>query len=144
MIDSRVAAVRESTPEVIIDTELPDRLELETDPRIEEALEELLENAVEHNDTDRPMVRIAMRSAVDGSVLIDIADDGPGIPEIEREVLEEGFEAPLFHSQGLGLWIARTLVVRLGGTVRIVDNDNDPRGSVVRLMLPPGSDESQA
>ncbi|MFC6614080.1 sensor histidine kinase [Halopenitus salinus] len=142
LIDDRLAALREANPNATVEADLPDRLEVETDPRIGDALDELLENALEHNDADRPTVRVEVRSAGSGKVVIDVADDGPGIPEIERQVLEKGFEAPLFHSQGLGLWIARTLVVHMGGTFRIVDNE--PRGSVVRLTLPPAPERGRS
>lgn len=38
-------------------------------------------------------------------------DDGPGIPEMERAVLETGEAVdPLYHGSGLGLWLVFSAV----------------------------------
>jgi signal transduction histidine kinase len=79
---------------------------------------------------DRRMVEVA------------VADDGPGISEHERAVVERGEETPLQHASGLGLWTARWGTRVLGGD--LVFEENDPRGTVVRVRLPvrddPGGD----
>ncbi|WP_254838607.1 PAS domain-containing sensor histidine kinase [Natronomonas marina] len=104
------------------------------------AIDELLENAVEHNDAADPMVRVTIaddagdRDAGGRFVTLEIADDGPGLPEMEREVFETNSETPLQHSSGLGLWLARWVVADLGGEITI--DDREPQGTVVRLRLP--------
>jgi PAS domain S-box-containing protein len=102
------------------------------------AIAELLENAVEHNDADDPTVRVTVTApsadADDRFAAVEIADDGPGFPEMERTVFEEASETPLQHSSGLGLWLARWVIADVGGEVSI--EDRDPRGTVVRLRLP--------
>jgi signal transduction histidine kinase len=104
------------------------------------AIDELLENAIEHNDTADPTVRITVdagsgsNASGDQFVTLEIADDGPGLPEMERQVFEAGSETPLQHSSGLGLWLARWVVEDLGGEITV--DDREPRGTVVRLRLP--------
>jgi signal transduction histidine kinase len=134
-IETRIEALeaRYPTAEIELGDGSPAELRIETDPRIGEAIGELLVNAVEHNDADRPTVRVSV-AASDGDVRIEIADSGPGTPEMERAVLEEGTEAPMFHSQGLGLWIAKAIADRSGGELTLIDNE--PRGTIARLSLP--------
>jgi len=99
------------------------------------ALAELLENAVEHNDNDLPQVTVEV--ALDGDrVRIRVADDGPGIPEIERETLNARTETDLEHGSGLGLWLVAWTVSLSSGEVSFAEND--PRGSVVTLSFPSG------
>jgi signal transduction histidine kinase len=102
------------------------------------AVGNLLDNAVEHNDTAQPSVRVTVDGA-DGDqrhVRIRVADDGPGIPETEREVLQAGTETPLEHGSGLGLWLVHWIATLARGEVTF--EERDPRGSVVTLALLPG------
>lgn len=123
----------------VVDHAVPDGLVVETSrDLLETALRALVENAVEHNDAEEPGV--AVRAHYDPDefypVTVAVADDGPGIPDVEREVLQEGSETPLRHGSGLGLWLVRWTVTRLGGELDIVDRD--PRGTVVSVRLPKG------
>lgn len=96
------------------------------------ALEALLDNAVRHNDGE-PWV--AVRASVEReAVELRVADDGPGLPDRERAVLEgECDESPLDHGSGLGLWIVHFAVRAAGGRIEV--RDRDPRGTVVALRL---------
>jgi K+-sensing histidine kinase KdpD len=67
-------------------------------------------------------------------VCLDIADNGPGIPETEREVLTRGTETQLVHGSGIGLWIIHWVVTRYGGELSFEEREDG--GSVVRLSLP--------
>lgn len=107
------------------------------------ALDELLENAVEHNDTADPNVWLRLSGfendrSEDRFVTLEIADNGPGLPEMERGVFETGSETPLQHSSGLGLWLARWVIEDLGGEMTI--QDREPQGTVIRLRLPRAGD----
>lgn len=121
-------------PEATLHLTLPETLTIETNAYVKEAVEEILENTVEHADEGPPTVAIDVHGSSGEMATIEITDDGPGLPELERTVLGETFEAPLVHSRGLGLWIARTAVEDAGGELEVTDAD--PRGTVVRLTLP--------
>jgi signal transduction histidine kinase len=95
--------------------------------------ESLCSNAVRHNDSDLPSVWLRAE-ANDGWVELSVADDGPGIARAEREVLKRGTETPLEHGSGLGLWIVKWGIDRVGGNVRF--EDRAPRGTVVTVSVP--------
>jgi signal transduction histidine kinase len=65
-------------------------------------------------------------------VRLTVADDGPGIPKAEIEVIEEGQETPLEHASGLGLWLVQHVVEQSGGDVEFEVED----GTRVHLTLP--------
>jgi signal transduction histidine kinase len=90
---------------------------------------ELLENAHRHNDD--PVVTVEWDDSVDGLV---VADDGSGISDHETEVFERGHETPLQHGSGLGLWLVKWGVDRVGGSVRF---DVDDSGSRITVRIPP-------
>jgi len=106
----------------------------------ETALGELIENAVIHSDRDAPAVIVSVDVDVDGDeaddgdrVRVRVVDDGPGIPETERMVLETGTESQLEHGSGLGLWLVEWTVTLSGGELSF--GTSDPGGSVVTLTL---------
>ncbi len=67
------------------------------------------------------------------TVTVTVADDGPGIPDKERERLFERKST----NHGLGLYLSRILANRYGGTVDLADTG--PDGSVFVVALPRAS-----
>ena len=103
-------------------------------PFVDSAIENLLANAVEHND-DSTSPTVWVDVAVEGDVVtVRIADDGPGIPAEEVAVLQRGRETSLEHTSGLGLWLVHWIVTESGGSVSF--EEREPEGSVVELVLP--------
>jgi len=94
-------------------------------------LDELVGNATEHADGPLVQLRATVTSADRLELVVD--DDGPGLPEMERRVVEERSEDPLRHSTGIGLWVARWLVERSGGSIAF---DEATDGTAVRVVLP--------
>ncbi|MEY7850003.1 histidine kinase N-terminal 7TM domain-containing protein [Natrarchaeobius sp. A-rgal3] len=115
-----------TTPESSVPTAVASEL------LVEASIENLLENAVVHNDTARPHVAVRIETN-DERVHVSVADDGPGIPEDERRILESRTETPLAHGSGLGLWIAKWTTTLSKGELSI--SDNEPRGTVVTLSF---------
>ena len=82
----------------------------------------LIDNAIDHSPAGGA---VTVRVRGEGSVaVIDVEDDGPGIPEAELEHIFEPFtrlSGTTRHGSGgtgLGLAIARRIVVAHGGTIR--------------------------
>ena len=83
----------------------------------------LLNNAVQHNNSESPRVEVTVREHAE-TIVSTIADNGPGIPQSHREAVlgrtEEGLEHP---AAGLGLYLVDTLVTQYDGAVQITDAD---------------------
>jgi signal transduction histidine kinase len=99
---------------------------------IRRVLVELVENALVHADGDAPSVDLCVRHR-DGAAELVVADDGPGLPEREREIMAAGTETQLKHGQGIGLWFVHWAVTQLGGDLEF--DRNEPTGSVVTVRL---------
>jgi signal transduction histidine kinase len=100
---------------------------------VRRVLYELVENAFEHADSDSPTVDITVRPGPDGTAELVVTDDGPGLPDREREILSAGTETQLKHGRGIGLWFVRWAVTQLGGELEF--ERNDPTGSIVTVRL---------
>ena len=101
----------------------------------ENAMDEAVTNAIEHTEQSPPEVTITIHRDTDiDQVKITVADNGPGIPELERQAIKSGDETPLGHSLGIGLWVMEWSTTTLGGELTITDNE--PRGSAVTFQLP--------
>ena len=142
-LESLVASYREEYPDATIDltVSVTDRLTLPDAELFEFAFDEAVENAVGHSDRDHPHLDITVETAdTPGHARITLADDGPGIPDNERQAIESGREVPLTHGTGIGLWIIEWVTTSLGGEFTIAEND--PRGTVLSFTLPLVSDSS--
>ncbi|RXK51843.1 histidine kinase N-terminal 7TM domain-containing protein [Halorientalis pallida] len=131
-VTTEVQDARDRYPVAEITLELPAELDVGVDPAIAIALDELLANAVEHNDHDDPTVNVLVRDEGDVAVL-EVADDGPGIDPHELAVLEEGEETALKHGSGVGLWVVYWTVEQFGGRLEF---ENDDHGCTVTAWLP--------
>jgi len=101
---------------------------------VEQALVNLLENAVRHAGAG--VVRVAARR--DGAeALVEVTDEGPGLPaDGEERVFDKFYRAAGGPGAGLGLAIARAIVTAHGG--RIWAENLTPRGAAFRFTLPLG------
>ncbi|WP_336025067.1 sensor histidine kinase [Halobellus salinisoli] len=111
--------------------------------RLHVALVELCENGIKHNDDpatgDGPVVHIEVTpSHVPDWVEIRVVDEGPGIPPQELTALHAEEETPLQHGSGLGFWLVRFVVRRLGGEIAAENRDGD--GSRVSIHVPLAAD----
>ena len=95
----------------------------------------LLDNACSNART-----RVELRVAVVGEeVVLDVLDDGSGVPAADRELVFERFQrgdparSRRVPGTGLGLPIARSLAERIGGRVELAE---DGPGTRFRLTLP--------
>lgn len=122
------------------------RLETDIDPAaaiirvhgdlIEQVFVNLFDNALRHAPG---LSVIAVRAVVDGdTIVIDVSDDGPGIPPAERERIFEPFyrlrQGDSRSGAGLGLSICSGIVRAHGGDITAHE---PPRGGTrMRIRLP--------
>lgn len=98
----------------------------------EYVLRNLVQNAVEHGG-ETPRVSVRGRLTDEG-VRIVVSDDGPGIPEAERAVIEAGEETPLSHATSVSLWGIRWAVGAMNGSLSFADSDIG--GTEVTVVVP--------
>mgnify|MGYP000365613206 CR=1 FL=1 len=125
---------RESYPEAefVVVGDVPD-VEVQGNEMLPSVFRNLLNNAVQHNDSDRPVVEISCERG-EGEVTISVADNGPGIPDDQKEtVFGKGQRGLGSEGTGIGLYLVETLVDEYGGTVTV--RDNEPTGSVFEVRL---------
>ncbi|TKX75655.1 PAS domain-containing sensor histidine kinase [Halorubrum sp. GN11_10-6_MGM] len=116
-----------------VDVDVPADLAVSAVAFLPEAITELVDNAIRHNDADAPRVRISAAELPSETwVSLVVADDGPGIPPAERAVLT-GEETPLDHASGLGLWYVNWIVTAGGGSLDIAESKAG--GSRIELSL---------
>ena len=103
------------------------------------AVRNLLVNATLYAPADTPVVLRVLDSDEPLALVIEVADQGPGIDDALRERLfEEGVRGnqSTVPGYGLGLHVVRRVANLHGGSIEW--RPNQPRGSVFRLMLPQG------
>jgi signal transduction histidine kinase len=69
------------------------------------------------------------------ALVIDVSDDGPGVPDQLKETVFEPFASGRKGGFGLGLAIARDIAAAHGGSIRLVPT---PAGTQFRIELPRG------
>ncbi len=120
----------------------PDAATVKGDPaKLQDALRNLLENAINYAPEDSTVVMRAQRRA--GRIVITVADDGPGIPEADlARVFERFYRVDKSRTRdgrdpggtGLGLAIVKHLVELHGG--RVTAANKAPRGALLTIELP--------
>jgi len=101
--------------------------------RLETAIDSLVENAVRYTEKGG---RIGLAAYPDAeSIVIEVRDDGPGIPDEELAYVFESFRSGASRGgTGIGLAIVKTIVEAHGGAVSV---ENLPGGGAsFRLRLP--------
>ncbi|GGM60013.1 PAS domain S-box-containing protein [Halarchaeum rubridurum] len=108
-------------------------------PELRRAVSELVENALKHAG-ETPSVSVTVEDAGEWLELV-VADDGPGIDEMEAEVIATGRETALEHASGLGLWVVDWIVTRYGGSFQIEARDAETGGTAALVHVPAIADD---
>jgi two-component system sensor histidine kinase KdpD len=132
--------VRKSTRTVNFDAPLAAPTVIADRSRLEQAVAAVLDNADKYSPQDAPIdVRLTHE---DSHLRVTVADQGPGIPEAERERVFDKFHRLDPHmtngvgGSGLGLHIARGLIAAMAGEAWIEPTHADGSGTTVILRLP--------
>lgn len=115
----------------------PPELTADADPaRLHQVVANLLDNAARHSPPDAEIAVRARRLGPSGGLLLEVADEGPGIAEADRSRVFERFTRGGSDDggTGLGLAIARWAVELHGGSIAVVGG---PPGCRIEVALPP-------
>jgi two-component system sensor histidine kinase KdpD len=122
-----------------VDVKVPDNLPpIKMDVgRISEVLVHLLENASKYSPPDTP-IHVVAELRLGGDVVTSVADHGPGIDDIEQDMIFEKFyrgrsQRTSVQGTGMGLAIAKAIIELHGGTIAV--RSQVGRGSVFSFTL---------
>ena len=134
---------RSARPEIVWATDIPDRGPLaQCDRRLlGQAMTNLLQNAADAvamrpRDEAAPAGHITVTvRAEDGMALLQVVDDGVGLPQEDRARLTEPYVTHKVKGTGLGLAIVKKIMEDHGGRLELDDRAEGP-GAVATLALP--------
>lgn len=110
------------------------------DVRLERMLTNLIDNAVSFSPADGVVEVSATRSG--NNIILRVSDEGPGVPEEERDDIFRRFHSARPDSEtfgehsGLGLAIARTIAEGHDGKIRVGDRVDGKGGASFEILLP--------
>jgi PAS domain S-box-containing protein len=138
VVRSTIATMESQLRAVRVDLEIPLELPAAAGDadRLRQVLVNLLDNAVKYSDAERVSIRVAVAN---GQVSIAVGDEGRGIAVADQQRIFEKFYRADPHMQhapsgtGLGLYIARELTQRMGGSLALTSEPG--RGAIFTVAL---------
>jgi len=125
---------------VLLDVQAGPDISVSGDPdKLKQVVLNLFGNAVQHTDSKQGEISLAIRLRGE-QVLIEVSDNGPGIPpELQRKVFERFYRGDESRSRrsggaGLGLAISLAIAEAHGGTLELCSVPGE--GSTFTLVLP--------
>ncbi len=109
--------------------------------RLRVVVDNLISNAVKYSP-EEGRLEIRLDTNPDGGAILTVRDEGPGVPEAERERIFEAFyrgrhpEQERIKGSGLGLAIVREFVIAHGGGIHVEDADPGARFVVYLPSIP--------
>ena len=106
----------------------------------------LVENAIKYGASE-PQVEVSMRTNGKGRIITRISDNGEGVPpEIRKKIFHMFYRGGSELERrrkgtGLGLFIARSLVHTLKGSISVSEREGQ-QGSVFQVDLPGRAEKS--
>ena len=142
-IDAALQEARQSLQRHPVDVKVPENIpKIKMDvERLCEVLVHLLENAGKYSPPDTP-IHVVVEQRLGGEVVTSVADHGPGIDDMEQDMIFEKFYRgrhlrTTIQGTGMGLAIAKAIVELHGGTIGV--RSQVGHGSVFFFTLPGGS-----
>jgi PAS domain S-box-containing protein len=145
VLEAELDEVRSSYSEAVVafGTDVPP-VTVRADDMLDSVFRNVLKNAVQHNDREVPEVTVTVGDRKE-TVRVRIADNGPGIPDGQKDDIfgkgEKGLDS---QGTGIGLYLVKTLVESYGGDIWVEDREpgadaggaDADRGAVFVVELP--------
>jgi two-component system, NtrC family, nitrogen regulation sensor histidine kinase NtrY len=109
---------------------------------LSQALTNVIKNATEAisavpaEERGQPRVHISLRREDDGRIVIDVMDNGKGLPGEHRNRLLEPYMTTREGGTGLGLAIVGKILEEHGGGIELLNRPDATRGACVRVWFP--------
>ncbi|MBN9457509.1 MAG: PAS domain-containing sensor histidine kinase [Bosea sp.] len=143
---------RVGNPETRIEENLPaEVVPARFDRRlISQALTNVIKNATEAIEAVPPegrgqgLIDVQFARWSDGRIVIDVTDNGKGLPADQRQKLLEPYMTTREGGTGLGLAIVGKILEDHGGGIELLDRADGLRGARIRLWFPENGPEQEA
>ncbi|HRK35711.1 MAG TPA: ATP-binding protein [Candidatus Hydrogenedentes bacterium] len=95
----------------------------------------LLSNAGDAVPREGGLIRVSARTVESGALVIEVADNGPGVPEdMTRRIFDPFFSTKGSQGTGLGLAVTQKIIVEHGGQITV--SRAAEGGALFRIVLP--------
>ena len=151
VVEEAVLLQATAAPDITFERDYPaDPATVPCDGRqIGRAVTNLLSNAIDavhgrpddHANLPRGHIVVRIR-AISGSWIVELADNGCGLPQSERERLTEPYVTTRDRGTGLGLAIVKKIMEEHGGDMELTDRADG--GACARLIFATGEDPGRA
>jgi len=138
---------RFQTLKVAVSSELPPEITVEGFPaELRQVFTNLITNAAEAaGEGGVVSVRVTPQNGeptraghrIEAGAIVEIADNGPGIPaDIRDRLFQPFFTTKGERGTGLGLWVSQGIIRKHGGTIDLISETDSPNhGTVARIFL---------
>ncbi|PKR78720.1 PAS domain-containing sensor histidine kinase [Halalkalibacillus sediminis] len=111
---------------------LDDQIKFRCDrSQIKQVFINLIKNAIEATEESGT---IAVNIVQSNPLIVDVVDEGPGVPNEMKEKLGEPFFTTKKNGSGLGLMVTKQILSNHDATIKILDNED--KGSTFRVTFP--------
>lgn len=134
VLTDQATYLRDTFPEALTLVEGPlTDVEVLADEMFPTVIRNIMTNAVQHNRGEEPIVRLST-DVRRNSVVIAIADNGPGVPdEMKESIFGRGNHDDDTGGTGIGLYLANVLVDAYDGEIWV--EDREPTGAKFCIEL---------
>lgn len=130
-----VGRYRDEHPAAEISLDVQASVEVTAIVGIRRAIEELIQNAVRHDPSETPQIRVRVSHENECGV-VTVEDSGPTLQEQDRRVLRGDLDpTALNHGSGIGLWLVVWTVRRSNGQITYQTRKTNGNRIVLRLPI---------
>jgi PAS domain S-box-containing protein len=129
---------RELSADIDFQMKIEDEVVIDTDRgRLGVILNNLVDNAIKYHRHDQPSKYVAIQvEAIDEHAIIKVIDNGQGIPaDAQAKIFDMFFRASeTSKGSGLGLYIVKDMVERLGGTISLESQKGEGTTFTIKIL----------
>jgi len=101
---------------------------------------QLIDNAIKHHDKKEGQIAISTRHTAENMLEVSVEDDGPGIEKAYQKRIFTAFETlkpkDQIEGSGMGLTIAKRLLVSTNGSISVNSPVANNRGTCIKVCFP--------
>ena len=129
---------RELSADIDFQVKIEDEVVIDTDRgRLGVILNNLVDNAIKYHRHNQPSKYVAIQvEAIDEHAIIKVIDNGQGIPaDAQAKIFDMFFRASeTSKGSGLGLYIVKDMVERLGGTISLESQKGEGTTFTIKIL----------